>query len=402
MLRYLTAGESHGPALVGIVEGMPAGVPLSPQLITHHLRRRQLGYGRGGRMKIESDTVRILSGVRYGYTIGSPVALLIENEAFLRDAANCPHVMSVEPVSDPAPPVSVPRPGHADLVGWQKYGFSDIRPVIERASARETAMRVACGSVARALLEALGVEVGSHVVQIGSVGYPDRAHLDRLLDPLLRRGAWAVSEAADASPVRCLDPDLSAQMVQQIEEAKRRRDSLGGVFEVWVTGLPPGLGSYVHWDRKLDGRLAQALMSIQAIKGVEVGYGFELAGRYGSEAHDEILIREGRFSRASNRAGGIEGGVSTGEPILLRAAMKPIPTIASNALWTVDVRTRRRVRTRYERSDICTVPAAAVVGEAAVAFTLAQALLEVTGGDHLEEIRQRFESLRARFYAGFA
>lgn len=402
MLRYLTAGESHGPALVGIVEGMPAGVPLEAEFIQRHLRRRQLGYGRGGRMRLETDTVRILSGLRYGRTIGSPVALLIENAVFRRDAVNWAHVMALEPVPDPAPPVTVPRPGHADLVGWQKYGFDDLRPVIERASARETAMRVACGSVARALLEALGVQIGSHVLQIGSAAYSDRAHVEARTAPLLERGAGAVAEAADASPVRCLDPELEAQMLAAIETAKSRRDSLGGVFEVLVTGLPPGLGSYVHWDRKLDGRLAQAVMSIQAIKAVEIGYGCELAARYGSEAHDEIVLQEGRFARRTNRSGGIEGGVSTGAPIVLRAAMKPIPTIASNALWTVDVRTRQRTRTRYERSDICTVPAAAVIAEAVVAFCLAQALLEVTGGDHLEEIRERFSALQARAYAGFA
>ncbi len=401
MIRYLTAGESHGEALVGIVEGMPAGVPLAAADLDAHLARRWLGVGRGGRAKIESDRVRILSGVRFGRTMGSPIALWLENASHHRDRAGWPETMAVEGAGEGVEPVTRPRPGHADLAGAQKYGFDrpprgpDLRPVIERASARETAMRVACQSIARALLRRLGVEVGSHVLRLGEVGYPDGAWIgarDRLLEA---GGARALYEAADASAVRMLDAGLTAEAVAHIQAAKEAGDTLGGVYEVVATGVPPGLGSYVHWDRRLDGRLGQAVLSIPAQKAVEIGAGFAGGQRPGSQVHDPIVPTEaGGLGRASNHAGGVEGGVTNGMPVVVRGVMKPIPTLI-RPLGTVDLATGEAGPTRYERSDVTSVPAASTVAEAAVAWVLAEAVLERYGGDTFEALQARFEADRA-------
>ncbi|MEJ2191911.1 MAG: chorismate synthase [Nitrospirota bacterium] len=390
-LRFLTSGESHGQALVGVLEGVPAGLELAREHIDRELGRRQGGHGRGGRMKIESDTARILSGVRWGRTLGSPIALLIEN----RDWANWREAMSPEAEhAGSIAPVTRPRPGHADLAGALKYGHRDIRNVLERSSARETAMRVALGAVAKRLLWELGAAVGSYVLSIGPVAWsPPREVPEECL---------ALHEKAEVSPVRCPDPKAGKRMVAAIDAAAKEGDSLGGVFEVFALGLPPGLGSHVHWDRRLDGRLAQALMSIQAIKGVEAGLGFEAARRKGSEAMDEILPpKEGQPlpARGSNNAGGIEGGITNGMPLLMRAAMKPIPTLR-RPLRSVDLKTGEPVEAAYERSDVCAVPAASVIGEAMAALTLADAFLEKLGGDSLEETRRNLasymESLEAR------
>lgn len=378
MIRYLTAGESHGRALVGIIEGVPAGLPLDADYINHQLRRRQLGYGRGERMRIEQDRVQILSGIRLGRTLGSPITLLIEN----RDWENWKEVMAVEEPSTGGwpTPVTVPRPGHADLAGAIKYSHRDIRNVLERSSARETAVRVAVGAVCRRLLEEFGVGIISYVVSIGEVGgegWDGREELDL--------------ESIDRSPVRCLRPGLEAQMVEAIDRAKAAGDTLGGVFEVVATGVPIGLGSYLHWDRRLDGQLAQALMSIPAVKGVEVGLGFEGARRPGSQVHDEIFYQEGRYLRQTNRAGGLEGGVSNGEPIVLRAAVKPVPTLM-RPLRSVNLIKKGEAEAFRERADVCVVPAAAVVGEAMMALALANALTEKFGGDSLEEMKGNYRN----------
>ncbi|MDB4947580.1 MAG: aroC [Gemmatimonadetes bacterium] len=383
--RFTTAGESHGPALVAVVEGMPAGVPIHADRIDHELRRRQGGYGRGGRMRIESDRAEILSGVRHGQTLGSPVALQVRN----RDWANWTSAMSAEPVPEQGDAeamrrVFFPRPGHADLVGVLKYQREDARDVLERASARETAARVAAGALARALLAELGIAVGSHVTAIGGIESTVPAGLPA-----------ALNEASDPSPVRCLDGDAEARMIDAIDAAKREGDTLGGVFEVVATGVPAGLGSHVSWDRKLDGRLAGAVMSIQAIKGVEIGMGFGAAARPGSQVHDAILRSPdaalgGGFTRAGNHAGGLEGGITTGQPLVVRAAMKPISTLM-RPLGTVDLRTGEPGEAVRERSDVCAVPAAAVVGEAMVALVLAGAVLEKFGGDSLHELRRAWD-----------
>lgn len=387
MIRYLTAGESHGEALVGIVEGMPAGVPVTAEDINTHLARRWLGFGRGGRAKIETDRVHVYAGIRHGRTMGSPVALRLDNAAYHRDRSGWPQVMAVGPVDVPVERVTLPRPGHADLAGVQKYGFDDIRPVIDRSSARETAMRVACCSVARRLLGEFGIEVGSHVVRIGKVDVGGPAVRERVASLLAAGGAAALYQAADASEVRMLDPDDTERAIAHILETREQGDSLGGVYEVVVTGVPAGLGSYVHWDRRLDGQLAQAVLSIQAQKAVEVGDGIEGAGLPGSQVHDPITPG---FGRASNRAGGIEGGVTNGMPIVVRGFMKPIPTLV-RPLGTVDIETGESQPTRYERSDVTSVPAASTVAEATVALVIANALLEKFGGDSLDEIRARYD-----------
>ncbi len=390
-MRYLTAGESHGQALVAILEGMPAGVPLTSKDLAADLARRRLGYGRGKRMRFEEDRVELLGGLRHGRTLGSPLAILVGNSEWPKWA----EVMAPDPPTDPeaaasgrGAPLTRPRPGHADLTGMQKYGFSETRPVLERASARETAARVAVGATARALLRELGVSVLSHVVQLGTVKTRSRA----IPGPTDR-------DEIDASPVRCLDGEAEGRMVAAVDAAKAAGDTLGGVFEVVALGLPPGLGSYVHWDRKLDARLGAALMSIQAIKGVEVGDGFAGAAKPGSRAHDAILPasggRGGRPVRRTGRSGGIEGGMSTGEPLRVRAAMKPISTLV-NALDTVDVATGEKAKANVQRSDVTAVPAAAVVGEAVVALVLADALLEKTGGDSLAEVRRNLDNYLGR------
>jgi chorismate synthase len=378
MLRVLTAGESHGKRLVAVVEGLPAGIPVSTKEIAHELRRRRHGYGRSGRQKLEADRLEVLSGVRHGRTLGSPVAISIDNAEW---DAKYSRLMAVEGEPDPDERLTRPRPGHADLVGVQKYGFDDVRNVLERASARETAARVAAAAVCRAFLGELGIQVISHVVRIGraSVAASARPPLPGDLD------------AIDASPVRCADGSAGAKMIAEIELAQRERDTLGGVFEVLAYGSPPGLGSHVHYDRKLDARLALALMSIQSVKGVEVGDGFASAARRGSKAHDEIVRRDGRLARTTARAGGIEGGMSTGQPIRVRAAMKPISTVP-RPLSTVDLATGKADVAINQRTDVCAVPAGAVVGEAAVAVVLADAVLEKFGGDSLPETRGNLDA----------
>lgn len=380
MLCYLTAGESHGPSLTAIIDGLPAGMPLTAEYINLQLARRQGGYGRGGRMKIELDRVNITSGVRGGVTMGSPVTLVVEN----RDWANWSRVMDPNPGADlAARVVTRPRPGHADLTGALKYGHRDMRNVLERSSARETAARVAACTTARRLLEELGIKVIGYVVQIG----PVRA-AEMPADP------EEMARAAATSPVYCPDPEASARMTAEIDRARAEGDSLGGVFEITVYGLPPGLGSYVQRDRTLDGRLAGALMSIQAIKGVEVGAGFTAAAARGSQLHDEILYSPDRgFHRATNNAGGIEGGMSNGEVVILRAAMKPIPTLYK-PLRSVDLVSKEPFEATVERSDVCAVPAATVVGEAVTAWELAVVMLEKFGGDTMAEMRQRLVEYR--------
>jgi chorismate synthase len=387
MLRWLTAGESHGPALVAMMEGLPAGVEVTSADVRAALARRRLGYGRGARMKFEEDEVEFLGGLRHGVTLGSPVAIRVGNSEWPKWQT----VMSPEPVSDEAyaasddvnaekeiarnKPLTRPRPGHADLVGMQKYGHSDARPVLERASARETAARVALGEVAARFLEqAYGIRLVSHTVSIGAAAVDAEATAPRPEDV----------ERLDADPVRTLDAGGSAAMVAEIDAAKRDGDTLGGVVEVLAYGLPPGLGSHVHWDRKLDARLAAALMSIQAIKGVEVGDGFQTARRRGSEAHDEMDFVDGAITRRTGRAGGTEGGMSTGQPLRVRAAMKPISTVP-RALATVDVASGEAATAIHQRSDVCAVPAAGVVAEAMVALVLAEACLEKFGGDSVAE-----------------
>ncbi|PZG39943.1 chorismate synthase [Spongiactinospora gelatinilytica] len=378
MLRWLTAGESHGPELVAILEGLPAGVEVTTPEIAEALRRRRLGHGRGARMKFEQDVATIVGGVRHGRTLGSPVAVRVGNSEWPKWET----VMAADPVDPDVlagqarnAPLSRPRPGHADLSGMQKYGFDDARPVLDRASARETAARVALGQVAvNFLRQALGVEIVSHVVGIGTVAAPDGV--------LPGPGDLA---AVDDDPVRCFDPETSAVMIEEIETARKEGDTLGGVVEVVAYGLPPGLGSYVHWDRRLDSRLAGALMGIQAIKGVAVGDGFETARRRGSHAHDEIVGESDGVRRVTNRAGGIEGGMTNGEPLRVRAAMKPISTVP-RALATVDVHTGEPAKAINQRSDVCSVPAAGVVAEAMVALVLADVALEKFGGDSVEEV----------------
>lgn len=390
MIRYLTAGESHGEALVGIVEGVPAGLSVPRDYIDRHLARRWLGHGRGGRARIEQDRIHIFSGVRYGATIGSPISMRLENAAYLRDRSGWPEVMAVDAVETEADPVTLPRPGHADLTGAQKYRFGDIRPVIDRSSARETAMRVACCSIARRLLDELDIHIVSHVLRIGAVGVdPGEAVAKR--DALLAGGHDAFLDRVDESAVRMIDEETSAACVAHIEETRKRGDSLGGIYEVVVTGVPAGLGSYVQWDRRLDGQLAQAIMSVQAQKAVEIGDGVENAARPGSQVHDEITSVEHRDGRATNRAGGIEGGMTNGMPIVIRGYMKPIPTLIK-PLQTVDMASGEAQPTRYERSDVTSVPAASTVAEAVVAPVIANAILEKFGGDSFEELRSRFDT----------
>jgi chorismate synthase len=373
VLRWLTAGESHGPQLTVVVEGLPAGLELTTQDLRRDLRRRQGGHGRGGRQQIEVDDARLAGGVRGGLTLGSPLALVLEN----RDHANWTEQMTPAPEGFAPRPVTRLRPGHADLAGVLKYGHDDVRNVLERSSARETAARVAAGGVARKLLGRFGVRVFSFVQSIGSVdiGY-DEVDPDRVTD-----------EEIESSPVRCPVREASERMVAEVDAAGARGDTLGGTFRVVATGLPPGLGSYVHWDRKLDARLAMAILSINAVKGVEFGAGFEGAARPGSAFHDEIDFSEGRFRHLSNRAGGLTGGVTNGEPLDLRAALKPISTM-KKPMRSVDLATRERVEAHYERSDVCVAPAAGVVGEAMVCLTLADAFLEKFGGDSVAEMER--------------
>ena len=393
MLRWLTAGESHGPALVAILEGLPAGVSVTSDDIAAALLRRRAGYGRGARMKFEKDQVSVIGGIRHGRTQGGPVAIEVGNTEWPK----WEKVMSPDPVSQEEldglarnAPLTRPRPGHADLVGMQKYGHEESRPILERASARETAARVAVGEVARRFLEqTVGAQLLSHVVSMGPVAVPEGAAEPRPED----------LEAVDADPVRCFDAETSARMVEEIDETRKAGDTLGGVVEVLVHGLPPGLGSHVHWDRRLDSRLAGALMGIQAIKGVEVGDGFRTAARRGSQAHDEIEPGPDGVRRRTNRAGGVEGGMSTGDPLRVRAAMKPIATVP-RALDTIDTETGEPAQAHHQRSDVTAVPASGVVAEAMVALVVAEAVVEKFGGDSVDEtarnVRSYLDSLEIR------
>jgi chorismate synthase len=381
-LRLVTAGESHGPELTCVLEGLPAGLEVDRAALDRDLARRQLGFGRGGRMKIERDAAEVTAGVRHGRTLGGPVAISVAN----RDYKNWAERMSPWPVEAPIPEVHLPRPGHADLAGAWKYGHSDIRNVLERASARETAARVAGGALAKAFLRALGVEVVSHVTQIGAVRAPEPA-----AEPALEDFA-----GVDESPVRCLDAGASAAMVQEITVLRKRNESIGGTFELRAFGLTPGLGSHVAWDQRLDGRIGMAMLSIQACKGVGLGDGFDLAGRAGSQAHDEIFYSDERgYYRETNRSGGLEGGMTTGEPLVVRAAMKPIPTL-TKPLRSVDIATREPAQALRERTDSCVVPAAGVVGEAMLALVLAGAYRDKLGGDHVDDVKAALAAYEQR------
>ena len=386
MLRWLTAGESHGPELVAVLEGLPAGVPVSREGIQADLERRKLGYGRGARMKFEQDELNFSGGIRHGLSMGSPIALRIGNTEWPKWV----EVMSAEPVdaavfeTGRGTALTRPRPGHADLVGMQKYDFEEARPVLERASARETAARVALGAVARAFLGELGVTLVSHTLSIGPVRVPEGSPLPTEADVV----------TLDEDPLRCFDPATSALMVAEIDDAHDTGDTLGGVVEVLAYGLPPGLGSYVHWDRRLDSQLAGALMGIQAIKGVEVGDGFLTTTRRGSQAHDELVADDGLITRLSDRAGGTEGGMSTGTLLRVRAGMKPIATVP-HALRTVDVATGEAAAAHHQRSDVCAVPAAGVVAEAMVALVLANSMIEKFGGDSVGETKRNLDAYLA-------
>jgi chorismate synthase len=380
-LRFTTAGESHGPGLVAIVEGMPAGLELDRESLDREMARRQLGHGRGGRMKIESDTVEVRSGVRHGLTLGSPIAVLVAN----RDYPNWDERMNPWPVDAEVEETHLPRPGHADLAGLQKFGFSDVRNVLERASARETAARVAAGSIAKGFLGAVGVEIRSHVIQIASVSAPER-------DDLTPEDF----EGVDDSPVRCLDADTSQAMVEEIDRLRKENESLGGKFEVRAFGLVPGIGSHASWSEKLDGRLAQAICSIQSVKGVSLGEAWEVAGKPGSEAHDEIFWSEERgWYRETNRAGGLEGGMTNGEPLVVQAAIKPISTM-TQPLRSVDTETKEPAQAMRERTDSTVVPAAAVVAEAMVALVVAGAYREKFGGDHIDDVQAALAAYKER------
>ncbi|HET7455095.1 MAG TPA: chorismate synthase [Solirubrobacterales bacterium] len=380
--RFTTAGESHGPGLVAIVEGMPAGLELDREALDRDMARRQLGHGRGGRMKIETDSVEVRSGVRHGRTLGSPIALLVAN----RDYANWEERMNPWPVEGFSPDeVHLPRPGHADLVGAQKYGHSDIRNILERASARETAARVAAGTIARAFLARLGVEIHSHVLQIASVKAEERTDL--------KPEDFA---GVDDDPVRCLDPEASKAMVEEINRLRKANESLGGTFEVLTFGLVPGIGSHISWEDRLDGRLAGAVASIQSIKGVAIGEAWDVAGRPGSEAHDEIFWSEkDGYFRETNHAGGLEGGMTNGRPLSVRAAVKPISTL-TKPLRSVDTETKQPAQALRERTDSSVVPAAAVVAEAMVALTLARAYREKFGGDHIDDVVEAIDAYKRR------
>jgi chorismate synthase len=380
-LNLITAGESHGPGLTCIIEGLPAGLELERESLDRDLARRQLGHGRGGRMKIERDRVEVTAGVRHGRTLGGPIALQVVN----RDFANWEERMNPWPVEAETAEVHLPRPGHADLVGTQKYGLTDVRDILERASARETAARVAGGAVAKAFLRALGVEVYSHVIQITGVAAPRRDDLTA-----------ADFAQVDESPVRCLDPAATQAMVAEINRLRKENESLGGVFEVRAFGLVPGLGSHVSWEERLDGRLGQAILSIQALKAVSIGDGMEVAGLPGSQAHDEIFYGNSNgYFRSTNHAGGLEGGMSTGAPLVVRGWMKPLPTL-TKPLRSVDIATHEPAEALRERTDSCTVPAAGVVGEAMVAYVLADAFRRKFGGDHIDDVRAALRAYEER------
>ena len=376
-LKFLTAGESHGQGLLGILDGMPAGLEISEDYIGVHLARRQRGYGRGGRMKIEKDRTEIWCGVRHGESLGSPIGLIVRN----KDWENWTKKMSVTPVKDEIRKVTLPRPGHADLAGIQKYGFDDIRNVLERSSARETTMRVALGSVCRKLLEDVGIEVGGQVIQIHNVKDNSRSELS----------PNQLSELADVSPVRCLDKNAEKNMIKTIDEAKAAGDSVGGIFRVVATGLPYGLGSHTQWDRKLQARISAVMMSINAFKGIEIGVGFTGSEKFGSEVHDEIGHDGKKFTRYSNNAGGIEGGMSNAQSIILQMSMKPIPTLIK-PLKSIDIQSKEQKDAHKERTDSCAVPAASIIAESMLCFILADALLEKFGGDSMAQLKAHMQA----------
>ena len=388
MIKYLTAGESHGKTLTAIIDGFPSNLDIDKKYIDFHLKRRQAGYGRGGRMKIESDQVEILSGIRFGKTLGSPISLLIKN----LDGENWTDKMSVEKSNGKIDKVTIPRPGHADLVGTSKYNFDDIRNSIERSSARETAIRVAACTVARKFLEEFGITVGSYVESIGGV-YTSSEMTNKLYDNKLSKNfnIWSLSEKADKSQVRVLLEKDEEKIIRKIKSAKKKGDTLGGTFIVVATGLPVGLGSFMQYDRKLDAEISQSIMSIQAVKGVEIGLGFDSANSYGSNVHDEIVIKNKTLTRRTNRAGGIEGGISTGLPIIVRAAMKPISTLMT-PIKSVDLKTMRSVISRRERSDFVAVPACSVIAESLIAWSLAKFFLQKFGGDSIEETKSNYKN----------
>jgi len=388
MIRFLTAGESHGKALTTIVEGFPSNLKIENDYINFHLKRRQMGYGRGGRMNIESDTAEILSGIRFQRTLGSPISLLIRN----RDWENWTEKMTPDKKRANVEKITVPRPGHADLVGISKYNFNDIRNSIERSSARETAARVGACSIARKLLEEFGISIGSFVESIGGI-YPKENYSSNLFNNSLPKNftGWSLSEQSDKSDVRVLEKEHEEKIKNKIRLAKKHGDTLGGTFFVIATGVPTGLGSFIQYDEKLDAEIAQSIMSINAVKAVEIGTGFMAAEKFGSESHDEIILKKNEFSRKSNRAGGIEGGISTGLPIIVRAAMKPIATLMS-PIETVDLKSMKSILARRERSDFVAVPACAVIGESMVAWSLAKFFLQKFGGDSLEETKDNYKS----------
>jgi len=395
MIRFLTAGESHGKALLTIVEGFPSNIPLSEIYINNQLKRRQAGFGRSARMKIESDKVEILSGVRFGKTLGAPISFLIEN----KDWVNWQELMSIDAKSGSSDKITVPRPGHADLVGVTKYNFDDIRNSIERSSARETAARVAAASVARKLLEDFGIKIGSFVESIGSI-YPAKDYYDQILlnKNLSVKTGWDFSIKADKSTVRVLDVSQERKVISKIKSAKKNGDTLGGTFVTIATGVPVGLGSFMQYDRKLDSDIAFHIMSINAVKGVEIGSGFSTAGKFGSQVHDEIILSGKDFSRRTNHAGGIEGGISNGLPIVVRAAMKPIATLAK-PINSIDLGSMKNIKSRYERSDFTAVPSCAVIAESMLAWVIAKHFLIKFGGDSLEEIRDNFNSYTKKAFS---
>ena len=378
-LKYLTAGESHGKGLLGIIDGIPAGLEISESYISAQLYRRQQGHGRGGRMKIETDFAELYTGVRHGESLGSPIGLILQN----KDWENWIQKMSADPVEDKIRKVTLPRPGHADLTGVQKFDFDDIRNVLERSSARETAIRVALASVCRKLLKEVGIEVGSRVVQIHSL--KDTSPIPEGVSP------EGLNEMADSSPVRCLDKSTEKEMMDVIDKAKADGDSVGGVFEIIATGLPYGLGSHTQWDRKLQARIAESILSINAFKGIEIGMGFDQAGKFGSNVHDEIGHDGEKYIRHSNNAGGIEGGMSNAQPIVIRAVMKPIPTLIK-PLRSVDIETKEEKLAHKERTDSCAVPAASIVAESMLCFVLADALLEKFGGDSMNQLKAHMKA----------
>ena len=394
MIRFLTAGESHGKALTTIVDGFPSNLKISESYLNQHLKRRQTGYGRGLRMKIENDNAEILSGVRFGKTIGSPISLLIQNN----DWENWKNLMSIDPTSEKVQKILIPRPGHADLVGVSKFNFNDIRSSIERSSARETAARVAAGSIARRLLEEFGISIGSYVESIGGI-YPEANFSEKLFTNSIPKSfsAKSISEKADKSSVRALEIRQEEKIIRKIKSAKKKGDTLGGTFITIATGVPVGLGSFMNYDTKLDADIAHSIMSINAVKAVEIGEGFLLAEKFGSKSHDEIILNKDSIGRKTNRAGGIEGGVSTGLPIIIRAAMKPIATLMS-PIDSINLSTMKKVDARRERSDFVAVPACAVIAESMLAWSLAKFFLQKFGGDSMEELKDNYASYTKKLF----